>query len=718
MEEYVVDNKFVPIFPVSIKQGKYYTKIHNKHIASYGEFGAANIRDNIMSTFSEAMTQIENPSMSNNMLLVGKVQSGKTSNLELFTALAFDNGFNLVIIYGGYDNTLLSQTTTRFRKTFDIPNETDYSNDTPVIFSSDDSAQLLTVDNEIIEDLLEANKPIFLISMKRPVAMNKLNDLLARIDKANLRAFIIDDEGDQASLNTKKNKATDASATYAAIVAMKERLNDPLYLSVTATPQALIFLDEYSRLRPDSIRLVEPGRGYCGGDAYHLYDSNMIEIVDDEDQQSLSDGIMPDSLRRAIHHYIIASAIMHKRGLLTSDMIVHSHRNVSDHDTIYRMIDAYVQSLKMQIEFGDEDGLQLTKRELLNSYSYLFDEKVRDEYDFDNLWIVIQKKIISRIYLILKNSAGQVTQANEGLRKHRIYIGGDLLQRGVTFSSLVTTYFSRWAKDSGNMDTNLQRARWFGYREKYIDICKLFTSSTISREFTNLSEIETDLWEQFNAIQNGEMSIDDILIRADNTKQKPTRKNVATYSAVSFKSKWIKQRVGIFDKRQVQDNNSLVDTLISGFDLLPTSVGRKDGNQSARYTMIDRCDLTKLIDCMQAVFDLEPFERRPLIDLIESSGDIPVIMMNDNNGSGRKRSFYSNNKIFALQQGADSKAPEKVVFQGDSYVVIDKDKINIQIHRIVPKKKDASGKEQIMTEYTQYMFAIYVPKEKKYFVKG
>lgn len=718
MEEYIVDNGPDTYPIISVKQGKYYKKIHDKHIQSYGDFGAANIRDNIMSTFTEAMMQLEDQSLSNNMLLVGKVQSGKTSNLELFTALAFDNGFNLVIIYGGYDNTLLSQTTTRFRKTFDIPNETDYSNDTPVVFSSDDSAQLLTVDDEIIEDLLEANKPIFLISMKRPVAMNKVNDLLARIDKANLKAFIIDDEGDQASLNTKKNKAKDASATYAAIVAMKDHLDDPLYLSVTATPQALIFLDEYSRLRPDAIRLVEPGKGYCGGDTYHLFDSNMIEIVDDEDQQNLSEGVMPDSLRHAIHHYIIASAIMHKRGILTSDMIIHSHRNVSDHDTIYRMIDAYVQSLKMQVEYNDEDGLQITKNELLKSYISFFDEKVRSTYDFDDLWVVIQKKIISRIYLILKNSAGQVTQANEGLRKHKIYIGGDLLQRGVTFSSLVTTYFSRWAKDSGNMDTNLQRARWFGYREKYIDICKLFTSSTISREFTNLSEIETDLWEQFNAIQAGEMSIDDILIRAENTKQKPTRKNVATYSTVSFKNKWIKQRVGIFDINQVHSNNLLVEALISSVDLIPTSVGRKDGNQSAQYAMVSRNDLSKLIDCMQAVFDLEPFERKPLIDLIESSGDIPVIIMNDNDGVGRKRSFYSNNKIFALQQGADNKDPNKVVFQGDSYVIVDKDKINIQIHRIVPKKKDIYGNEQIMTEYTQYMFAIYVPKEKKYFVKG
>lgn len=87
----------------------------------------------------------------------------------------------------------------------------DYSDDTPVVFSSsDDSAQLITIDDEIIEDLLDAHKPIFLISMKRPVAMNKVNNLLARIDKSKLKAFIIDDEGDQASLNTKKNKALDA----------------------------------------------------------------------------------------------------------------------------------------------------------------------------------------------------------------------------------------------------------------------------------------------------------------------------------------------------------------------------------------------------------------------------------------------------------------------------------------------------------------------------
>lgn len=240
MEEYVIEKEERENYAVPINQGCYYKKVHSKHIESYGDFGANNIRDNIMSTFKVALEQYYSEK-NNNMLLVGKVQSGKTSNLELFTALALDNGYNMVIIYGGYDNTLLSQTTNRFKKTFDIPSEMDYADELPVVFSSDDSAKLLTVDDEIIEDLLDSNKPIFIISMKRPAAMNKVNDLLNRIEKKQLKAFIIDDEGDQASLNTKKNKKEDASATYASICKMKDLLNEPLYLSDNSNTSGISF---------------------------------------------------------------------------------------------------------------------------------------------------------------------------------------------------------------------------------------------------------------------------------------------------------------------------------------------------------------------------------------------------------------------------------------------------------------------------------------------
>ena len=136
----------------------------------------------------------------------------------------------------------------------------------------------------------------------------------------------------------------------------------------------------------------------------------------------------------------------------------------------------------------DSEGLETVKKEFEEVYKKMFKKEVISQYEFDDVWQIIIDITIKRVRVILKNSTGQVTQALEEMRRHKIYIGGDLLQRGVTFPNLVTTYFSRWAKDGGNMDTNLQRARWFGYREKYIDICKIFTTSEISREFTNLSE--------------------------------------------------------------------------------------------------------------------------------------------------------------------------------------------------------------------------------------
>ena len=137
---------------------------------------------------------------------------------------------------------------------------------------------------------------------------------------------------------------------------------------------------------------------------------------------------------------------------------------------------------------------------------------------------------------------GKATQGNEKLKWHKIYIGGDLLQRGLTFSDLITTYFTRWASSGGNMDTNLQRARWFGYRSKYINICKIFTTAEIAQEFTNLAEIEDDLWDQFSDVENGTLAIDDILIQSENTKQSPTSKQRVKYKKVAFKSRWIKQK--------------------------------------------------------------------------------------------------------------------------------------------------------------------------------
>lgn len=699
---------------ISVKLGKYFNLVHDKHISAYGEESADNIVENIVETYKNIQEQLSSPKVSNNVLMVGKVQSGKTSNLELFTAVAFDNGYNILVIYGGYDTSLLKQTTERFKSTFDVVGDVTYDGDEPAIFTTDDSAQILNIDDEIMTDLLENNKPVIFVSMKRPAAMRKINALFKRLDKSKFKAFVIDDEGDQASLNTAKDKIKNSSATYREITEMKKLLFDPMYLSVTATPQANIFLSNWSALRPDSIRLIQPGMGYDGAEVYHLHENSIVQYVSEEDCEELSSGSIPESLWEAVRYFVVASAIKCKRAKRPkdkfSDMIIHSFREVSQHSSIFTSVASYIKSIKDSFEYEDED-VEGHLQDLRKSFDKYVDDELKKEINFSDIYDEI-KIVIRKTKVILKNAIGKTTQSNENLKWHKIYVGGDLLQRGLTFSNLITTYFTRWAASGGNMDTNLQRARWFGYREKYIDLCKIFTTAQIAQEFTALAEIEDDLWEQFEDVENGVLTINDILIQSDKTKQNPTSKQRVDYKKVSFKNRWIKQKYLVSDNDKIWANNNVLEEMFSTLAWADTDAGSKVGDVTGRYTFFDTNQLKNLIGVIYDVFDYEPFQKKALIDLL-GQDSIPVILMGKDSKS-RYRSLYPYTyRIKALQQGADSTVAQKITYEGDSSVVVDKNKINIQIHKIKP----GYNKNDPMTEKTQYMFAIYIPKEKVYFVK-
>lgn len=710
--EYLIDNS------KGIKFGKFFSLVNEKHVQSYGELGATNIVNNIVETYSNIHTQLLNPKLNNNILLVGKVQSGKTSNLELLTALAFDNGYNLLVIYGGYDNSLLDQTTNRFKDTFDAVGEVSFDEECPAVFTTAGN-EIDSLDEGAIADLLESGKPIIFVSMKRPAAMKKINLLLKKINVSGIKAFIIDDEGDQASLNTSKDKSKDASATYAEIRTMKKVLNDPMYLSVTATPQANIFLNELSALRPDSIRLIQPGLGYQGAEAYHLFENNIVEVVADDDTLDIGTGAMPESLHDALKYFVVASAIKKKiTGEKYSDMIIHAFREVSLHSTIYTSVDSYIKNMAESFKLDDDDVYYYYK-EFEDCYNTYVDPIIKEKCSFDSIKSEI-KNVVSRTRLILKNSKGKQTQGNESLKLHKIYIGGDLLQRGLTFKNLIVTYFTRWASNGGQMDTNLQRARWFGYRKKYIQLCKIFTNSNVAQEFTNLAEIEDDLWEQFAEVEAGTLKIDDILIRSENTKQTPTSKTKVDYKKIVFKNRWIKQRFIVDSAEKCNENNSHIRKLIREASWQPTTAGSTNNSITAHYATLSSTKLKELIELIQNIFDYEPFQKKALLDLIGKE-DVPVVLMtkeasvmNESEWT-RYRSLYPlEMRIKALQQGADSSDLDKMTYKGDSSVIVDDNKVNIQIHLIEPGYKDGDK----LTALSQFMFAVYIPKQKKYFIKG
>ena len=152
--------------------------------------------------------------------------------------------------------------------------------------------------------------------------------------------------------------------------------------------------------------------------------------------------------------------------------------------------------------------------------------------------------------------------------------------------------------------------------------------------------------------------------------------------------------------------------MFDSVELQDTTAGSRDGSVTGQYAYFDAAVLKKLISVIYGAFDYEPFQKKALVDLL-GQDNIPVILMT-NDGEARYRSIYKkDSRIKALQQGANSQFAERVTYEGDSSVVIDKNKINIQVHKIVP----GENRQHPMAEKTQYMFAIYIPKEKTYFVK-
>ena len=264
------------------------------------------------------------------------------------------------------------------------------------------------------------------------------------------------------------------------------------------------------------------------------------------------------------------------------------------------------------------------------------------------------------------------------------------------------------------MDTNLQRARWFGYREKYIGLCKMFTTAEISREYSNLADIEDDLWEQFADVEAGAKIIQDIIISSEDTRQKPTSKNKAKYKEVRFQNRWVKQRYIVSDPEAISENNSKINSILANYEWKETTSGSRINEATGQFAVLKGENLVELIDSITEAFDMEPFEKNAVKDLI-GQDNIPVILMWKDGQKKRYRSLYRDqpNRIKALQQGANTTIEEKKTYEGDSKVIINPETINIQVYYISP---GYSMSER--TNQDQYMFAVYIPKGKTYFVKA
>lgn len=317
--------------------GRYMSAVQNYLLADGIPLeGVTRIVSNAAQTLSYCPYPEGNGTCQKTGIVIGKVQSGKTSNFISITALAFDNNYDIVIVFGGTKKPLVKQNRDRIKEYFEA------TKDVLVLDTTDFKDQLTA---QKMHQFNKMNKKVVVVALKSPTQINYIADnIFSDPTLAEKPVLIIDDEGDEASLNTlvKKGKK---SSTYKAIENLKARLNRHCFLSITATPQANLLIDTLDVLSPDFGVLVDPGNGYCGLDVYHSDNKYTKKIPDNE--TSLLDDCIPQSFIEAISMFFVACAIYKNRGMKPGDklsMLVHPSQLKADHEKVFNKVEGLLMT--------------------------------------------------------------------------------------------------------------------------------------------------------------------------------------------------------------------------------------------------------------------------------------------------------------------------------------------------------------------------------------
>lgn len=443
-------------------------------------------------------------------IVIGYVQSGKTLSFTTLTALARDNNYQIVIVIAGVSTNLVNQSTqrlandlrlnTRFdRKWTLLPNPTRPQN-TEVIETTLAQWADPTFPNERCRTLL-------ITVMKNTFHLNNLLEVLNRQNLQGVPTLIIDDEGDQASLNTRARWAArrgievenltenQVSTIYRKLTALRSIFPHHTFLQYTATPQANLFINIMDRLSPNFIRLLTPGQEYTGGIEFFRNNSNLIVEIPANEISTNNNQLfeIPESLKSALRIYflgVVAGEI--NKDQRNRTMLVHPSRLQGDHSDFTSWIRNTCNSWQRLLSGNDEDD----KKDLLNEFRASYGklrQTVSNLQSFEDLTGTNLIHAIRYTQVVEVNSRnGETPQIPWNDFYSWILVGGQSMDRGFTVEGLTVTYMPRNI-GTANVDTIQQRARFFGYKRNYLGFCRVYLDQVTIDAYNFIVEHEEDV---------------------------------------------------------------------------------------------------------------------------------------------------------------------------------------------------------------------------------
>jgi len=627
-------------------------------------------------------------------IAIGYVQSGKTMSFTTLSALAIDNGFRIIIYLAGIKNNLLEQTTKRLKK--DLLTETDNNRFFRVYQSPTISENIHT---KIGRNLNLINKPAILITiLKRFDSIDSLTKVFESMEVKdalkNNGVLIIDDEADQASLNTyarKNSKSEDweddeLSTTYSSILKLKSSIPNHSYIQYTATPQAPLLINIMDLLSPKFHVVLTPGKSYTGGKTFFEENTNLIITIPQSEVYHYKRNPLvecPQSLINALQVFLLGVAlnvnILGKENFLS--MLVHADREKDASKQFHKWIKELIESYSERLKLSDGDP---SKKELINELKENYKEainRIQNPPSFDKVLVEVLEVILdTNIELVIGKSNSKSKEIDWSNATAHILIGAEMLNRGYTVEGLMVSYMPRYSIGKSNADTIQQRCRFFGYKMNYLDSCRVYLPNESILEYRDYVEHEEIF--RANLKKHSLEEYEQLLIL--NGDINPTRNNILSIDLIKHKLSGWRQLNAL---QHIDENNIFIENFI----------GNNTFKNYEAFGTSGRNHKCIKIDINTGIEFLKNFKVANMPDALRKSSTIQylrfladkkklkhiyILQMGFSVTEGRKRPLLTENgklKIGNIFSGPDSGA--KIPYPGDRGIKYE-DSLCIQIHRV------------------------------------
>jgi len=512
----------------------YYWPNQRRYLLGNKNWSAAALRS-LDETTDRILGQLEPPDTEKfdiRGLVLGYVQSGKTANFTALIAKAADVGYRLIIVLSGIDNGLRRQTQIRLNK--ELTGYTDGRAKSVQLPPMGKQWHQFTTE-EFDGDFqpgnanyaaLQGSQPVLLVIKKNGPVLKRLHKWLDDAPEDVRRALpvlVIDDEADQASIDTKgsyqmedeplPDDFTEPSVINRRIRELLNKFQKIAYVAYTATPFANILIPHNtydplyeSDLYPkDFIVDIPKPNGYFGAEEqFGRFDSNtqdktggldIIRIIPVQELENLKTSLLlPPSLENSMLDFVLAGAARAQRGKGNHPAIMLLHGS----HLILKQIEIALMVSERFSELRDEWRYQRSVS-ILNRLHQRWENDfkpvtqnldINRDVPFSDIEPYIGPFFEAVQVKTINSRTGEMLDFEKEPTLKAIAVGGNRLSRGLTLEGLLTSYFFR---SSAMYDTLMQMGRWFGFRGGYEDLTRIYMTADLSGWFSDLALVEYEL---------------------------------------------------------------------------------------------------------------------------------------------------------------------------------------------------------------------------------